>query len=62
MAIRVTEDDGSRWVTEEAFNELVTALRLILPLAKGYAAEHPVGSNALYVATAESVLDEEEAC
>lgn len=33
------------------------ALRLILPLAKGYAAAHPVGSNADYVAAAEAALE-----
>lgn len=32
------------------------ALRLILPMAKGYAAEHWVGSNAAYIAEAEAVL------
>lgn len=35
---------------------LVSALRLILPLAKGYAAEHPVGSNERYVIEAELLL------
>ena len=32
------------------------ALELILPLAKGYAAAHQVGSNAAYVAEAEAAL------
>lgn len=32
-------------------------LKLILPMAKGYAAEHPVGSNDEYVKEAERVLD-----
>ena len=32
------------------------ALELILPLAKGYAADHPVGSNAEYVKEAEAAL------
>lgn len=36
---------------------LMDTLRLILPLAKGYAAANPVGSNAEYVTTAEAVLD-----
>lgn len=37
------------------------ALRLILPLAKGYAAAHPVGSNAEHVAQAERALTGEGA-
>lgn len=40
------------------FAPFVDALRLILPLAKGYAAEHQVGSNATYVRQAELLLDE----
>ena len=32
------------------------ALALVMPMAKGYAADHPVGSNAEYVRDAESVL------
>lgn len=32
------------------------ALRLILPLAKGYAHAHPVGSNARHIQEAEAVL------
>ena len=40
---------------------LEEALRLVLPLAKGYAAEHPVGSNATYVAEAENVLEGRDA-
>lgn len=32
------------------------ALRMILPMAKGYAAAHPVGSNAAKISDAESVL------
>lgn len=35
---------------------VVDALALILPMAKGYAAEHPVGSNAKYVVEAEAAL------
>jgi hypothetical protein len=38
------------------FAETLKVLRLILPLAKGYAAAHPVGSNDRYVAEAEQVL------
>lgn len=35
---------------------LRSKLELILPLAKGYAAEHPVGSNLEYVKSVESLL------
>ena len=35
---------------------MVEALELILPLAKGYAAEHRVGSNQTYVSQAEDAL------
>ena len=35
---------------------VVEAARLILPLAKGYVAEHPVGSNAEYVTEAEKAV------
>jgi hypothetical protein len=37
-------------------DKLVEALTLILPLAKGYAAEHRVGSNDRYVAIAEAAV------
>ena len=37
---------------------LKNALRLVLPMAKGYAAEHRVGSNAEYVLAAEEILVE----
>ena len=40
----------------EYIEELERTLTLILPLAKGYAAMHPVGSNAEYVQEAENVL------
>lgn len=40
---------------ESFLSEAVGALQLILPLAKGYAAEHPVGSNQDYVLEAERV-------
>jgi hypothetical protein len=36
--------------------DALDALRLILPLAKAYAATHPVGSNAEYVAAAEAAI------
>jgi len=34
-------------------DRLADTLALILPMAKGYAAEHPVGSNQKYVELAE---------
>lgn len=36
--------------------QLVAALELILPLAKGYVATHQVGSNADYIETARAAL------
>jgi hypothetical protein len=41
---------------EEECDRLAEALRLILPLAKGYAAANDVGSNQEYVRAAEAVL------
>lgn len=38
----------------------IDAIRLILPLAKGYAAEHPVRSNQAYVNAAEHTLEDWE--
>lgn len=38
-------------------DKLEEALRLILPLAKGYASAHPVGSNAEYIAYAQEILE-----
>lgn len=37
--IRAKETDGSEWVEADVFDEVLTALKLILPLAKGYAPE-----------------------
>lgn len=37
--------------------KLVGALRLILPMAKGYASEHNVGSNQKYIIVVENLLD-----
>ena len=42
--------------TEQKLRE---ALELILPMAKGYAAEHPVGANSRYVLVAEEALSPE---
>lgn len=36
--------------------ELYDALKLILPMAKGYAASNPVGSNDKYIADVEALL------
>lgn len=47
---------GERDSLRERITELREALTLILPLAKGYAAEHPVGSNQAYVNAACDVL------
>ena len=40
-------------------DKLREALELILPMAKGYAAEHPVGANSRYVLVAEEALSSE---
>lgn len=40
--------------------DAINLLRLILPLAKGYAHEHPVGSNRQYVNDAEEFLAVQE--
>ena len=51
---RVSRDEAAIMIAViEALRE---ALALILPLAKGYAAEHQVGSNAVFVAEAEAAL------
>lgn len=39
-----------------ALPDVLNALRLILPMAKGYAAANRVGSNAAYVAAADAAL------
>jgi chromosome segregation ATPase len=57
-------DARSAWIKEQKENAqlrttvstLENALRLILPMAKGYASEHPVGSNQEYVEEAERAL------
>ncbi len=36
---------------------LAEALRLVIPLAKGYSAEHRVGSNQVYIEQAEATLE-----
>ena len=36
--------------------ELLEALKLVLPLAKGYAAEHLIGSNSAYCQQADEVI------
>lgn len=42
--------------TSAALPDVTYALRLILPMAKGYAMDHPVGSNAAYISQAEAAL------
>ena len=41
---------------DAVIGELAQALWLILPLAKGYAAQHEVGSNQAYIENAEEAL------
>ncbi len=41
-------------------SDLLKAIRLILPLAKGYTAAHPVGSNSQYVKAAEDAVAKAE--
>lgn len=38
-------------------HQLAEALSLVLPMAKGYAAAHPVGANAEKIAMAEAAMD-----
>lgn len=56
IARRVTEYAMSKIKPTTCHVEVADALRLILPMAKGYASEHPVGSNQAYVEHAENVL------
>jgi len=47
------------WMAQEVreyVEELEYILKLILPMAKGYAAAHPVGSNSEYIKEAENIL------
>ena len=58
--IRCYLDEGhagihSLWGTDD--NKLEDMLRLILPMAKGYAYCHQVGNNQLFIAQAEALLD-----
>ena len=41
---------------QKSKSEALEALDLILPLAKGYVANNPVGSNQKYIRIAEAVL------
>lgn len=52
--IKLQDEKLDRLAAER--DALMDMLRLIVPLAKGYAAAHPVGSNAEYVASAEVAL------
>lgn len=51
------EDDNFKLAARVCDIEMGDAIRLILPLAKGYAAANPVGSNAQYIRHAENVLE-----
>ena len=42
--------------SQKRIKELEKGLSLILPLAKGYVAAHPVGANARYVELVEKLL------
>jgi hypothetical protein len=50
------ERDALRERLDGLGEEVVAALQLVLPMAKGYASEHRVGSNADYVRHADDVL------
>ena len=43
--------------TQEELDGVVNSLNLILPMAKGYTAEHQVGSNQRYIEVAENTLE-----
>ena len=45
---------------DSALTETADALRLILPMAKGYAHAHPVGNNQKFIEQAEAALTKEE--
>ena len=46
------------WRHRAECERLRNALALILPMAKGYAHAHPVGSNLKYIKTAELLLND----
>lgn len=52
--------DKCRAAHEAEVNELREIIRLILPLAKGYASQNDVGSNMKYVEIAEEALKRQE--
>ena len=67
FALTVLERYGKMWETIMGREKQITSLEsdlarmkdivvLILPLAKGYVANHNVGSNAEYIKTAEQAL------
>lgn len=51
-----TSDAKNGGRLSSAFEAVTKALRLTLPMAKGYAAQHKVGSNAKYIEYAEEQL------
>jgi len=55
---RLPPDPGLQHVMVERISRLKTALELVLPLAKGYAADHRVESNDRYCQIAEQALAE----
>jgi hypothetical protein len=52
-------DPGRNYPLLKRIDNLRDMLELILPLAKGYAAAHQVGSNAKHCILAECLLEEE---
>lgn len=56
QASMVDNKNTDSYEATDAVPELRDVLRLILPMAKGYATAHPVGNNAHFVGLAEEVL------
>lgn len=56
----VSELRAGRGRSVEPPPDAISLLRLILPMAKGYAHEHPVGSNQRYVNDAEEFIAAQE--
>ena len=54
MGLRNLIDEGK--CVKDSRISVVEALKLVLPMAKGYASEHRIGSNAEYVLAAEEAL------
>jgi hypothetical protein len=58
MACRINSNLAPLTRKADLCGRMADKLALILPMAKGYAAEHPVGSNQKYVELAEEVKAE----